>query len=53
MMPQPTTIGITGAAGINVQQNGVNFTITNTGDTNANDDLTTGTVAAGDVSGPF
>ncbi|MCK6695295.1 MAG: hypothetical protein L6Q97_24735, partial [Thermoanaerobaculia bacterium] len=53
VLPQPSTVGITGAAGINVQQNGVNFTITNTGDTNANDDLTTATVANGDVTGPF
>ncbi|MEQ1746901.1 MAG: tail fiber domain-containing protein [Saprospiraceae bacterium] len=44
---------ITGAAGISVTQNGQNFTVTNTGDTNANDDLTTSTVHDGDVSGPY
>ncbi|MBK6930799.1 MAG: hypothetical protein IPH12_07930 [Saprospirales bacterium] len=49
----PNTIGITGAAGINVTQNGVNFTITNTGDIDAGDDITTASQADGDVNGPF
>jgi len=44
---------ITGAAGISVTQNGQNFTVTNTGDTNATDDLTTSSTADGDVTGPF
>lgn len=50
---QPGTVGITGAAGIDVQQNGFNFVITNTGDTNAADDITTASQADGDVNGPF
>ena len=51
-IPTNTTT-ITGAAGIGVTQNGQNFTITNTGDTNATDDLTTSSQADGDVTGPF
>ncbi len=50
---QPGTVGITGAAGIDVQQNGFNFVITNTGDTDASNDITTGSQADGDVTGPF
>ncbi|HOY04131.1 MAG TPA: tail fiber domain-containing protein [Saprospiraceae bacterium] len=50
---QPGTVGITGSPGLNVSQNGFNFTLTNTGDTNAADDLTTGSQADGDVNGPF
>ncbi|MBV6443114.1 MAG: tail fiber domain-containing protein [Haliscomenobacteraceae bacterium CHB4] len=50
---QPGTVGINGAAGIEVQQNGFNFVITNTGDTLATDDITTASTADGDVSGPF
>ncbi|MFN0015007.1 MAG: tail fiber domain-containing protein [Saprospiraceae bacterium] len=46
-------ITITGASGIGVTQNGQNFTVTNTGDTNATDDLTTSTVHDGDVTGPY
>lgn len=49
----PGTVGITGGAGIGVQQVSTNFTITNTGDTNAADDITTSTQANGDVSGLF
>jgi hypothetical protein len=44
---------ITGGTGINVQQNGLDYTITNTGDTNPSDDITTSSDAGGDVSGPF
>lgn len=51
VVPQPGTVGINGAAGINVQQNGLNFTITNTGDTDASNDLTNTTVFNGDVTG--
>ena len=40
-------------AGISVQQNGANFTVTNTGDTNPADDLTQTTQAGGDVQGAF
>ena len=50
---QPGTVGITGSPGLTVAQNGFNFTLTNTGDTNAADDITTGSQADGDVSGPF
>ncbi|MEZ4942607.1 MAG: tail fiber domain-containing protein [Saprospiraceae bacterium] len=51
--PQPASVGITGATGINVAQNGLNFTITNTGDTDATDDITITSQADGDISGPF
>lgn len=50
---QPGTVGINGGAGISVAQNGTNFTITNTGDANGLDDLTTSSTADGDVSGVF
>ncbi len=50
---QPGTIGMTGAAGINVQQNGFNFTITNTGDVNASDDVLLTTPHGGDVTGSY
>ena len=50
---QQSTVGITGSTGITVQQNGSNFVITNTGDTDAGNDLTTGSQADGDVSGLF
>jgi dihydroxyacetone kinase DhaKLM complex PTS-EIIA-like component DhaM len=53
VVPQPGTVGITGGGGIGVQQNGLNFTITNTGDTNPADDLTNTSTADGDVNGPF
>lgn len=49
---QPNTV-ITAGSGINVNQNGQNFTIINTGDTDPTDDLTVTSVADGDVSGPF
>ncbi|MFN0037501.1 MAG: tail fiber domain-containing protein [Saprospiraceae bacterium] len=47
------TVALTEGAGIDITGNSPNFTITNTGDTNAADDLTTTTQANGDVSGPF
>jgi len=50
-VPQPGTVGINGAAGITVQQNGLTFTLTNTGDTDATNDLTNTTAFDGDVSG--
>ena len=50
---QPGTVGIAGSPGLTVAQNGFNFTLTNTGDTNAADDITTGSQADGDVNGPF
>ncbi|MEO6760126.1 MAG: hypothetical protein ABIO24_11785, partial [Saprospiraceae bacterium] len=50
---QPGTIGMVGAAGISVQQNGSNFTITNTGDINANDDLLITSPFGGDVTGSY
>jgi hypothetical protein len=53
VVPSPGTINITGGAGIAVQPNGINFTISNTGDVNPGDDITTSTNANGDVSGIF
>ncbi len=53
VVPSPGTINITGGPGIAVQPNGINFTLTNTGDTNAGDDITTSSTANGDVSGTF
>ncbi|MBK9338678.1 MAG: tail fiber domain-containing protein [Lewinellaceae bacterium] len=50
---QPSTVNITGNTGIGVVQNGQDFTITNTGDTDPADDITTTSVADGDVAGPF
>ncbi len=53
VVPSPGTINITGGAGIAVQPNGINFTISNTGDVNPGDDITTSTNANGDVNGVF
>ena len=50
---QPGTIGMTGGPGISVQQNGFNFTVTNTGDTNGNDDVLVTTPYGGDVTGSY
>jgi hypothetical protein len=51
---QPGAVGVNAGAGINVANNGFNnFTITNTGDVNAADDITTSSQADGDVNGPF
>lgn len=47
------SISLTAGAGINITGTAPDFTIVNTGDTNANDDLTTSSQANGDVSGPF
>lgn len=52
-VPSPGTVGIAGAAGIDVQQQGTNFTITNTGDTNPNDDIRVTSQANGDIEGTF
>ncbi|MBC7774383.1 MAG: tail fiber domain-containing protein, partial [Phycisphaerae bacterium] len=46
-------VNLTSGTGINITGSAPNFTITNTGDTNAADDITTATQANGDVSGPF
>ncbi len=46
-------VALTGGNGISITGSSPNFTITNTGDTNAADDITTTTQANGDVSGPF
>ena len=43
----------TGATGISVTRNGNDYTIANTGDTDASDDLTVTSQADGDISGPF
>jgi hypothetical protein len=53
VVPSPGTINITGGPGIAVQPNGINFTLTNTGDVNAGDDITNTSTANGDVSGTF
>lgn len=45
------TVNITDGAGIAVTGTYPNFTITNTGDTDASDDLTTATTFSGDVGG--
>jgi hypothetical protein len=56
---KPVTFAVTGATtfsggpGISIGQTGNNITITNTGDTNALDDITTSTVAGGDLSGTY
>jgi hypothetical protein len=50
-VPSPGTVGIVGGSGIGVQQNGLSFTVTNTGDTNPNDDLTVNSNFNGDVTG--
>ncbi|MCS7035195.1 MAG: tail fiber domain-containing protein, partial [Saprospiraceae bacterium] len=39
--------------GISITGSAPNFTINNTGDTNPNDDITTASIAGGDVTGPF
>ncbi len=49
----PGNFNVVGATGIGVAQNGQEFTITNTGDTDPTNDLTTTSQADGDVSGPF
>lgn len=46
-------VSLSNGAGISITGNAPNYTITNTGDTNAADDITTTTQANGDVSGPF
>jgi len=46
-------VALTGGNGISITGSSPNFTITNTGDTNAADDITTATQANGDVNGPF
>ncbi len=51
---QQGAVGLNSGAGISVVTNGFNnFTIVNTGDTNAADDITTTSQANGDVSGTF
>jgi len=46
-------ISLTPGAGISITGTAPNFLITNTGDTNPNDDITTLSQADGDISGPF
>ncbi len=48
---QPVTLGA--GMGINVSGSFPNFTITNTGDTDPNDDITASSIADGDITGPF
>jgi hypothetical protein len=53
VVASPGTITLTGGPGIATQQQGLGYQITNTGDTNANDDVTISTQANGDVTGVF
>ncbi len=48
-----TSLNVLPGTGINVTTANGNFTVTNTGDTNASDDLTDASQADGDVSGTF
>ena len=50
---EPGAINLIGGAGIGVQQSGFNYTVTNTGDVNAADDLLQSTVFSGDVTGTY
>jgi len=47
------TLNLTSGTGISITGTSPNFTIANTGDTNAADDLTTASTANGDIGGPF
>ncbi len=47
------TVALTGGTGITISGTAPNYTITNSGDTNAADDLTNTSIANGDVSGLF
>jgi len=49
----PPPLNLVAGAGISITGSAPNQTITNTGDTNATDDLTTASTAMGDVTGPF
>ncbi|MBN8681668.1 MAG: tail fiber domain-containing protein [Chitinophagales bacterium] len=53
VVASPGTVAITGGNGINAQPNGQGFIISNTGDTNANDDVLLTTTFGGDVSGTY
>ncbi len=50
---QGGSLNLTAGAGVTITGTAPNLTITNTGDTNANDDLTASSPANGDVSGTF
>ncbi|MBK8554796.1 MAG: tail fiber domain-containing protein [Lewinellaceae bacterium] len=47
------SIGLTGGTGINIQQVGNTYTITNTGDLDPSNDVTNTSQAGGDLNGPF
>jgi hypothetical protein len=47
------SITLIGGAGIDIQQNGDQYTISNTGDVDPTNDVTNTTQAGGDVNGPF
>jgi hypothetical protein len=47
------TVGLNAGAGISISGAFPNFTITNTGDTNPNDDITTSSIADGEITGTF
>ena len=46
-------VGITAGSGISATPSAGNYTITNTGDTDASNDITTSTTAGGDLSGTY
>lgn len=48
-----TGVTIEAGTGLGISESGNTITLTNTGDTNPNDDLTTSTVFSGDVSGTY
>lgn len=47
------SITLLGGNGITISGTSPNYTITNSGDTDGSDDITTSSIADGDVSGPF
>lgn len=53
VVASPGNVNINAGNGISVAQNPLGFTISNTGDLNAGDDLTNATQFDGDVNGPF
>lgn len=46
-------VTLNGGTGITISGTSPNYTITNSGDTNPNDDITTSSIADGDITGPF
>lgn len=48
-----TDVTITASTGLSISESGNNITLTNTGDTDASNDITTSTTAGGDLSGTY